>query len=116
MYCLISLKKIFNSTYVGIFKCVNGFIFLNKVINGNFLGDFFKIFFLPLRFFKNNNLGVFCLILNLPIYTIFSNVYFSKNKSQLAMSAGTYCQLLEIKTNLNLTLIKLPSNLKKFIN
>lgn len=116
MTCLISIKKIYNSNYVGLFKCINGFIFLNKIVNGSFIGDFFKNSFLPIKFFKNYTLGIHCFLYNLPVYAIFSNLFLNKGKNQLALSAGTYCQLLELKRNLNLALVKLPSNLKKFVN
>lgn len=116
MYCLISIKKFYNSFYSGIFKCVNGFIFLDKLVHGCFIGDFFKNSFLPLKLLKNNSLGIYCILFNLPIYTVFSNLFLSKNKKQIAKSAGTYCQLLELKNNIGLALIKLPSNTKKFVS
>lgn len=116
MFVLISLKKFFNSTYFGVFKCTNGFLFLNKLMHGSFLGDYFKNLNLPLKLLKKNFLGIYIQIFNLSVYSLISNVYFNKNKSQLANSSGTYCQLLEIKNNLNLVLIKLPSGLKKYIN
>lgn len=116
MFCLISVKKVFNSFYYGVFKTVNGSIFLMKLVNGCFLGDFFKNLFLPIKLLKKNFLGIYIQILNLPVYSLISNVYLKKNKSQLATSSGTYCQLIELKFNLNLALIKLPSGSKKFVN
>lgn len=114
-YCLISIKKYFNYLFFGIFKTVNGYIFCNKLINGCFLGNFFKNINISLKFFKNNFLGVCCSICYLPIYSIFSNLYLLKWKYQVATSNGTYCQLLEIKQNLNLVLVKFPSGFKQYI-
>lgn len=50
---------------------------------------------------------------NLPNYFIFSNLtkrYFKKQT--YACSSGTYCQLLEIKHELNICVLKLPSGKK----
>lgn len=116
MSCLISIKKIFNSTFYGVFKSIYGHIFLMKLSNGSFLGDLFKNLYLPIKLLKKNFLGIYIQLKNLPIYFIVSNIFFNKNKSQISKSSGTYCQLLELKNFLNLALLKLPSGSKKFIN
>jgi hypothetical protein len=114
-FCLVSIKKMFNSNYYGIFKTILGGIFISKISNGSFLGDFFKNLSLPIKLLKKNFLGSYSIISNLVIYSLISNVFYLKNKPQLANSSGTYCQLLEIKNNINLGLIKLPSGIKKYI-
>jgi hypothetical protein len=115
-YCLISIKKRFNSFYFGVFKNTLGHVFLFKLVNGSFIGDVFKNLYLPINLLKKNYLNIFIQIKNLVIYSFISNLSLKKNKPQLATSSGTYCQILEIKSNLKLSLIKLPSGFKKFVN
>ena len=117
LYCLISIKKYFNSFYIGVFKCINGYIFCNKLMNGCFLGDFFKNIYLPIKLLSYRNLiGSYNILKNLTIYCIITNLFLNKNNFQIARSSGTYCQILEFKDFLNLVLIKMPSGLKKYIN
>lgn len=118
-YVLVNIKKKISNFYVGVFKTAQGFIFLSKFSNGIFLGDILINFSLPLNYLNTgSSLSIWTLIKNLPIYSICSNITstFNSNKSYLATSSGTYCQLLEIKNNLSLAILKVPSGKKIFIN
>jgi len=90
-------------------------IFLYKLSNGLFLGDILKNSFLPLKLLKFNTLGIYTQLKNLNNYSIFNNLIISK-KNFIGSSSGVYCQLLELKNNLNLALIKLPSNKKMLVS
>lgn len=114
-YILIAIKKKISNYYIGIYKDINGFIFLNKLSNGVFLGDIFKTSFIPLKLLKFNSLNSYTFLKNLNIYSIFNNIIINKNY-YISKSSGTYCQLLEIKNNINLAIIKIPSGKKMILN
>lgn len=114
-YILVSIKKKISNYYVGVFKTISGIIFLHKIVNGTFLGDILKTSIFPLKLIKSNTLNIFTIIKNLTINSIFSNLSLNK-KNIISTSSGTYCQLLELKNNFNLVVIKIPSNKKIIIS
>lgn len=114
-YILLAIKKKLSNFYVGIFKNINGIIFLQKIAHGIFLGDIFKTSIYPLKLLKSNTLNIFTYLKNLNNYSIFSNLNLNR-KNTISTSSGTYCQLLEIKNNLNLVILKIPSGKKIIIN
>ncbi len=114
-YILTSIKKKISNYYIGVFKTISGIVFLHKISNGTFLGDILKTSIFPLKLIKTNTLNIFTTLKNLNIYSIFSNLFINK-KNIISSSSGTYCQLLELKNNFNLVVIKIPSNRKIIVS
>lgn len=65
----------------------------------------------------NFNIGSIIELRKLPRFSVISNVSLvNDNRSVYAKSAGTYCFVDEILTELGLYIIKLPSGVRKVIN
>lgn len=80
------------------------------------MGDITKNIFFPSKYLKYLNYNNLILIKFLSINSIISNLYNKKKcKPGIACASGTYAQLLEHKNDLNLSVVKLPSNNKIII-
>lgn len=119
-YVLVDIKKKISNFYVGVFKTREGFFFISKFSNGTFLGDIILNFFLPLNYLNfYSSLSSWTLLKNFSVYSICSNIQFNSNifkKYSLSSSSGTYCQILEIKKEIKLIVLKVPSGKKIYLN
>lgn len=113
------------SIIVSIIRNKKKLITLNKHTTGSFsikpsiLGNYIKqkLFTscLPSSFWSNNLPGNLVLLKFLPIFNIFSNIFYG-SVCKYSKSNGTFCQVIEIFEDHNLVKVVLPSKTRKIMS
>jgi len=85
-----------------------GSVVINSHIHGTRIGQFVFSSVLPYKFWSNFKTSCLVLLKFLLKFSIISNIFVS-NISKYAVSAGTFCQVLEFYTDYNLVKVVLPS-------
>lgn len=96
-------------------KYVNGSIGIFKMTSGLFLGDFIKLIYFPIVYFKSYLLGCVTYLLSSLEYFFIFDVFLYRFK-KIARSPGVYCQIVNFFFELNMTLLILPSKKKIYLN
>jgi large subunit ribosomal protein L2 len=96
-------------------KHLSGSLSVKPLISGTNVGQFIFSSNLPTNYWFNKLPGNLVLLKFLNKYTIFSNVYLSGYR-KIALSNGTYCQILESFLEFNLVKITLPSKKTKIFS
>ena len=94
---------------------ITGSFSIKPFISGMLVGQYMFSSNLPQNFWVNNLPGNLIVLKYLDKYSIFSNVFLNGVK-KLALSNGTYCQVLESFVDFNLVKLSLPSKKTKFIS
>ncbi len=112
-----SIKKYHDKNFVGLIKYINGSMSLVKIPNGVFIGSYFKTTIFPIKIFKNLTLGFKTLLGYLKKYSLIYDVSFKPYAiSKIAKSSGNFCQIISFNKDLDLVLVKLPSQKKKLLS
>jgi large subunit ribosomal protein L2 len=96
-------------------KHISGSFSVKPLVLGMFLGQKLFTSNLPQNFWFSALPGNLVLLKYLSKYSIFSNIFY-KNSSTYALSNGTFCQVLDIFSDFNLTKITLPSKQTKILS
>ncbi len=88
---------------------------IRPLTSGSYVGQFVFSSNLPINYWVNKLPGSLVLLRYLTRYTIFSNVCLGGLK-KVALSNGTYCQVLESFLDYNLVKITLPSKKTKILS
>ena len=107
----------FYKKYFSLVKFCNGSYAYNKLIYGNYVGDFVFNNFMMLKIFEKFKLGSVVSLNVLNSYFIVSNVLLLnfKKKYIVAAASGTYCKLLKKLDDFNLCVLVLPSGINKIV-
>jgi len=97
-------------------KYLNGGFSYISIQHGCFIGQIFQSKYLPLRFINFFLPGLVLPLKYLTIQHIFSNIFLYKSKKKkYALSAGTYCRLVQVDNEKQIISVRLPTlQIKQF--
>ena len=107
---IISWKK----KIISLMKYLDGSYSYSSMAYGSYVGQILNSTNLPKRFWYKYKPGNIVLLKFLKKYSLFFNFYI-KNKIIYAKSSGTFCQVINILTEIGLCKILLPSGARKFV-
>lgn len=116
MSILLNLFKKNNfKKFCGFLKSIDGYFFYSSILHGITVGSIIETSYSPYKFVNFKTPGSIILLKHLPIGSLISNIVV-KNKITYCTAAGTYAKNLYNDKEKNLSVIYLPTGLKKKIS